>query len=830
MQHVGIRFCLGILALLAVFTASAQLLPGKMPSTGLWYNPDRPGHGFDLHQAGDQLFMVWYTFDESGVPVWYTGQNSFTGTVWSADLLQFTWNNASNSIAGQETVGSVSLDFHDPTRAIFTWDVNGNNGSEPVEHLIFDTGFPDRDLTGQYFDASEGGWGFTVSSQGDTHVGVIYFYDEAGNATWVLGVAPDTGQTTLEFPMLQFRPGFAPYKTVIPLANMPAGTFQFTPASAAKGGAACSLASVVVDLVLSGADWMRSPCASALNEPQFSLAVDLEAPRFANQGDTVNLVAGVALDIRGDRSTISYEWNAIGTPPGALASFSAFSRNATIETGETDGTVTVQLEVSADNAETLFVQRIFSVQASVGNALAAGILVDRGEPVPSDRPVTLTATGFGGMPPYRYFWTLRNGTEFEGGASISPVPTSSEEFLVTRLRMMDNAGAEVVVDRSIDIEVATIPFFLNGPDRGEPGDTLNFSVSPGGGGYSYGWNGSGSAERILPSGSEATVMIGTGNVATVQAEVREGDSTLASLTRILNTGISDGPRLTIVSTPGALLPRQTGQIEVDVRDGTPPYTITWSSNEGSAVASTTTLQSPGATTVDVLFTEPPLGNFWEAGAVTLIDAAEETRSRQVGIRYAAGLEGLLDISVPSSAAVGDTVPIELTVRNVTYPATVALRYGDGSSIDIMRLNTGGTDVALQYEHVYDEAGTFGIVASVEDARRNMETANASIEVEDDALPAVERSVRLLNNGVDNIHICSDCRGSDFNSSNRLIPGQSRTLTITVPEGESSVDVDFSAGRMQIVRATATCTIDRETDVTVRYTETGFNSNSQLLCE
>ena len=73
-------------------SATAQLLPGKMPSTGLWYNPERPGHGFDLHQAGDQLFMVWYTFDENGVPVWYTAQGSFATSVWSADLLRFTWD------------------------------------------------------------------------------------------------------------------------------------------------------------------------------------------------------------------------------------------------------------------------------------------------------------------------------------------------------------------------------------------------------------------------------------------------------------------------------------------------------------------------------------------------------------------------------------------------------------------------------------------------------------------------------------------------------------------------------------------------------------------
>ena len=383
----------------------------------------------------------------------------------------------------------------------------------------------------------------------------------------------------------------------------------------------------------------------------------------------------------------------------------------------------------------------------------------------------------------------------------------------------------------VDIETATIPFFLNGPDRAEQGDSLDYSVTPGGAGFSYEWIATGSADEVLPTGSDATVIIGAGNVATIHATVRGSENNIAaSLTRNINTGDFDGPRLAIVATPGALLPGQTGQIEVNVTEGTPPYTITWSSNEGSAVPSTTVLQTPGTTTIGVLFTEPPVGNFWQSGTVTVIDAAEVSVSRLVGTRYAAGLDGLLEISVPTTAVVGESVPIQLTVRNVTYPATVALRYGDSTAIDVMTLTSGGTDVVLDYDHVYDEAGTFGLVATVQDQRNNRETANASIEVEDDSQPAVERTVRLLNNGVDNIHICQDCRGSDFNSSNRLIPGQSRTLSVTVPEGQSSVDIDFSAGRMQVVRATATCAIDRESAVTVRYTETAFNTNSQLLCE
>ena len=40
-------------------------------SIGLWFNPARSGHGFDLERAGGILAMTWYTYDDAGEPVWY---------------------------------------------------------------------------------------------------------------------------------------------------------------------------------------------------------------------------------------------------------------------------------------------------------------------------------------------------------------------------------------------------------------------------------------------------------------------------------------------------------------------------------------------------------------------------------------------------------------------------------------------------------------------------------------------------------------------------------------------------------------------------------------
>jgi hypothetical protein len=92
------------------------------------------------------------------------------------------------------------------------------------------------------------------------------------------------------------------------------------------------------------------------------------------------------------------------------------------------------------------------------------------------------------------------------------------------------------------------------------------------------------------------------------------------------------------------------------------------------------------------------------------------------------------------------------------------------------------------------------------------------------------SVTLRNSGVDNIHICVDCTGSQFNDQNRISPGQTRSLNVSIPDGQQSQAVRFNAGRNSVVRASTVCTVDRARNLTVRYTETSFNVGSALRCE
>lgn len=88
----------------------------------------------------------------------------------------------------------------------------------------------------------------------------------------------------------------------------------------------------------------------------------------------------------------------------------------------------------------------------------------------------------------------------------------------------------------------------------------------------------------------------------------------------------------------------------------------------------------------------------------------------------------------------------------------------------------------------------------------------------------QANVTLLNNGVDNIHICTQCTTADFTPGNRLSPGERRTISV------STGSVNFLAGRNGARRASATCTVTTDSNLTVRYTETSFFGSASLLCE
>ena len=159
------------------------------PRPGLYFNPMRSGHGFNLNESTNgQLIIEWYTYLEDGTPIWYLAQaNRFPGNQWTADLLQFRWN---GSEAVGSRVGIVVLTFIDTQTLAMSFRVNGASGTE--RHVSIG---PDvdctagEDQTGLWFVQGGAGFGYSIQS-GQVHID--YLYDGFGFPRWVLGQSENT--------------------------------------------------------------------------------------------------------------------------------------------------------------------------------------------------------------------------------------------------------------------------------------------------------------------------------------------------------------------------------------------------------------------------------------------------------------------------------------------------------------------------------------------------------------------------------------------------------------------------------------------------------------
>ena len=175
------------------------------PKTGLWYNPQRNGHGIDVHLAGENLFMIWYTYNDDGTPTWYIATGAYQPN-WQADLLTVRWDAVSRT-ATSEMVGQVSLDFSDATNALFSWSISGRESSEPFIYLNVSNQSTSKQFTGSFYNSNDSGWGVSVNSKGGAIVMLVYYYDENGQPRWSIGNANNSESGQLQ--MLSVT-GFCP--------------------------------------------------------------------------------------------------------------------------------------------------------------------------------------------------------------------------------------------------------------------------------------------------------------------------------------------------------------------------------------------------------------------------------------------------------------------------------------------------------------------------------------------------------------------------------------------------------------------------------------------
>jgi hypothetical protein len=142
-----------IIPLVDVEAESIAINPGLNDA---WYNPDTPGQGFFITVFPDieMMFLAWFTYDTErpagnvqsnlGEPGhrWLTAFGPYSGS--TADLtVEVTSGgvfNATNPIPGQESDGSIQVDFGGCNAATVTYDITsaGVSGEIPIERIALD--------------------------------------------------------------------------------------------------------------------------------------------------------------------------------------------------------------------------------------------------------------------------------------------------------------------------------------------------------------------------------------------------------------------------------------------------------------------------------------------------------------------------------------------------------------------------------------------------------------------------------------------------------------------------------------------------------------------
>lgn len=194
----------------------APLPAYAVPYGGQWYDPDRSGHGLDLHRVvgtPDTYILVLYTFDANGLPEWYLaigrivdgvfrpGNDANGNSLWRS---RYLFGPPPGQQADTSVPGQIRIDFNQAARSPYCQDGTGRNA--PLALMTFSLGSdrnlrwcltqiapssarPTFDRTGHWYAGSaDSGWGITMLGYGGGAEGglfsVLYYPDAQGRPRW----------------------------------------------------------------------------------------------------------------------------------------------------------------------------------------------------------------------------------------------------------------------------------------------------------------------------------------------------------------------------------------------------------------------------------------------------------------------------------------------------------------------------------------------------------------------------------------------------------------------------------------------------------------------
>lgn len=156
---------------------------------GLWSPRDRLiFQGIEWQMAG-LGFIVWYTYDEGSLPVYYIAINDHdeASSVWTADLHRIT--NSTGVRQNPEVVGKVSLTMLEDDAMIYAWRLAGAQGSElyspDAPQTCPEVEGEEVNYNGHWYSPDNVVGGTTMIVTADVQAQVRYYYDEIGVGRWI---------------------------------------------------------------------------------------------------------------------------------------------------------------------------------------------------------------------------------------------------------------------------------------------------------------------------------------------------------------------------------------------------------------------------------------------------------------------------------------------------------------------------------------------------------------------------------------------------------------------------------------------------------------------
>lgn len=185
------------------------------PTTNGYFNPQRDGHGVFLAATATAWAIAWYTYDDAGDPIWYTGEGSaptLSEGRWSTTLIKTT---GSATAVSRTTVGRATLTFDGFGGFRYSWSLNGVTGSEPMVPIgVPSCGSGVWSIGGVWLPSGETGWGSSLLVfPGESEDEIVYAFDASGEPRWAIGHGLFGISTMKEVYQVQ---GFCPTCSAIP--------------------------------------------------------------------------------------------------------------------------------------------------------------------------------------------------------------------------------------------------------------------------------------------------------------------------------------------------------------------------------------------------------------------------------------------------------------------------------------------------------------------------------------------------------------------------------------------------------------------------------------